>query len=236
MAMRQGPKVALVLGRRILQLSNRWKVLITTPATLAVRHGPSQISEGRMQKYGWSVAKVSKMKHENDPKWEQNLSGLFEFVIIDEAHSVKNSSSNAHTACRWLRPEFYILSTATPDINSVRNVAGYVPFVQPRDSHITTPDGLADLGVDLDTNPYEFDDDDHPGRILQTTEAFFSRFVTTTDITNQAVIGQRLRKFYRNCVTRQSYVSTVDGKRIGDDIPMLKHQGAICEFTSEELA
>lgn len=69
------------------------------------------------------------LKSTLDPKWPRSLSGLVDTCILDEAHSIKNNMTQALISCIWLEPAFWALATATPDLNSVRDVVGYVLFI-----------------------------------------------------------------------------------------------------------
>lgn len=213
---------------------NIWKVVVTTPMTLAARHGPSALMEYRLTAHNYSQKQVQLLrKTPANTKWKQNLEGLFDVCVIDEAHSVKNPESASHLACKWLKPSFYALATATPDINSSTDISGYVPFIAPKSSGFGSHQHLDSLHLPDNVNPFDLDDD-HAGAILRLGESFFKTFIAHKDITDEAVIGQRLRKFYQQCMIRRTFVSVVDGKRIADAIPALRHRRAICEFEKEE--
>lgn len=113
-------------------------------------------------------------------------------------------------------------------------MAGYVPFIDPNLGTADLQQSLQQWGVEEDVNPFDLPDD-HPAAKLRTVDSYFLRFVLNPEITNAFTIGQRLRKFYQMCMIRRSYVSSVDGRPIMDDMKELVHRRAICEFTGEEL-
>lgn len=216
-----------------------WNVLVTTPQTLNVRHGPSPLSQWRLTKREPRIepALARKMKERfisPEPYWPLNLSGKFGYCFIDEAQSIKNPESASHHACKWLKPAFYVLATATPDMNSAQDIKGYVPFISPRVEGFGGEEHLERLGLENRVNPYELDND-HEGAILRLHEGFYKTFIGNDKITDPLVVGQRLRKFYQQCMIRRTFASIVDGQQIIDDLPALRHRRANCDFTRQEL-
>ncbi|KAF3395553.1 hypothetical protein DPV78_008692 [Talaromyces pinophilus] len=50
------------------------------------------------------------------PAWSGKLTRDFQVVIVDEAHKIKNPSSQSHSSTRELHARFYVLRSATPMI------------------------------------------------------------------------------------------------------------------------
>ncbi|PCH00366.1 SNF2-related [Penicillium occitanis (nom. inval.)] len=50
------------------------------------------------------------------PAWSGKLTGNVQVVILDEAHKIKNPSSQSHSSIRELHARFYVLRSATPMI------------------------------------------------------------------------------------------------------------------------
>ncbi|TGO09118.1 hypothetical protein BTUL_0178g00040 [Botrytis tulipae] len=87
-------------------------IVITTLVTLRNRHGPSALKTFRLTKKNFTDQQAKDHQTINDPEWEFNLAGLFEHLTVDEAHTLKNANTMAHTAVSWLDPRIQILATA----------------------------------------------------------------------------------------------------------------------------
>jgi hypothetical protein len=59
-----------------------------------------------------------------DRSWRHHLAGRFRFVFVDEAQSIRKTTSQIHVAVSWLEPEQYHLTTATPIWNNERDLRG----------------------------------------------------------------------------------------------------------------
>ncbi len=59
---------------------------------------------------------------------------MFGFVILDEAHVIKQISNKTSTTIKWLRANFHILITATPMPNGIDDWKGYMPFIEHQDA------------------------------------------------------------------------------------------------------
>ncbi|KAK7893734.1 hypothetical protein LTR67_006435 [Exophiala xenobiotica] len=90
-----------------------WKVVITTPQTLAHRHGPQAVIKYRQERFRLSYEAAKQRRHILPEDWEYNQSGLFDVCAIDEAQSIKNPASSSHYAY------FYALVTASPRTLSI---------------------------------------------------------------------------------------------------------------------
>lgn len=217
---------------------NIWTVFVTTPMTLSSRHGPTGLYDWRIKKKvpvcTSNVATFLKKQGVPDSKWPLDLSGKFGFCLIDEAQTVKNPSSASHQSCKWLVPGFYVLATATPDVNSVTDIRGYVPFIVPQTAGFSSNAHLQQLGMTVNDNPYDLDDK-HPGAILRLHCDFFDKFINHESVTEPIVIGKRLRKYYQQCMIRRTFISRVDGKQILEDLPPLRHRRAECTLRPHEL-
>lgn len=60
------------------------------------------------------------------------IRGQFRFVIADEGHAIKNPRATAHRLIDQLDKEFLVIASATPILNSVYDVLGYVDLIWPK--------------------------------------------------------------------------------------------------------
>lgn len=142
---------------------------------------------------------------------------LFEFVVADEAHNLKDMESQQSKAIHWLKPSFYLLITATPCPNGVRDWS-YNRFIE------TPIDLSVDTRVnDLLVNPYEdrFDDTAMvPARFTAQQEDDWIHNKDNNDIKR----GEWLRKIWRECLIRRTNSSRIpfdNGIMVGQSIPKL---------------
>jgi hypothetical protein len=81
-------------------LERRWEIVITTPNYLCNRHGPSKYlaTLGRQ-----GINKRSRQQYEaQEPStgFEWNLKHQFDWIIVDEAHLLKNAGTKINrTVC-----------------------------------------------------------------------------------------------------------------------------------------
>lgn len=195
-------------------------VIVTSVHTFTTRHGPGALAK-------WLRASKTMTEDEvraaswKDPNsdWPHNLADLFDFVFIDEAHSIKNPDTKRHAAITWLRARFTLLITGTVLPNSQKCFLGYAPIIER--PGLWHPDILKDLGVDAEVNPFLLDEN-HPATILMATTHAVEKFISgpTADL---AVAGLWLRKLYKMILIRRTPASLdpafSDGTLIGKSFP-----------------
>lgn len=220
---------------------NARTVILTSPETLRARHGPSKLRDYRVGTLGWTGEAAQEAFSQQDPTWERNLSGLFDLVTIDEAHSIKNPLSAMSTTISWLKPSFMVLVTATVLPNSLSDWEGFAQLIQ-GDRDPWTQENLEQKGVSIDTNPYELDRDHPAAQELQLSMRGIKTWVTAKDV-DPYKSGEYLKKIWERCLLRRTY-SSVDPavelnalgekKRIGESLPLLFTRRIICRFTETE--
>jgi hypothetical protein len=212
--------------------ANASTIILTTPRTMASRHGPTPLKAYRITTLKISTKNADKLLGTPDKRWKHNLHGLFEYCIIDEAQSIKNPDSYSHLAMLWLDARFNALATGTPDINSVACIEGYAHFIQSSDD-LWTPDKLTELNLAADVNPYALEDNTLASKLLRPTVYGLKKFILDPTI-GEASQGLHLGAFFQACMIRRTHASKLEGRRIGDALPPLTHKRAICPFTREE--
>ena len=89
------------------------KLIISTPPTINKRH----------------PATTKKKSGQEVPS---DLTGLLEILIIDEAHQIKDVSSQIYYTIILLDADFHLLTTATPILNGIEDFKAYLPLLQSR--------------------------------------------------------------------------------------------------------
>jgi SNF2 family DNA or RNA helicase len=144
-------------------------VVLTSLPTINARHGPSAQARWRIEK-GFSRAKAIDQQYALDDTWPGNLSGLFDILVIDEAHCIKNSDTSSHCTVRWLSAVFIILATASVIPNRIDDFRGYIRLIEV-DSNQWDLVNLQRLGISRDTNVFELPDDHDAVFLRMTTYA-----------------------------------------------------------------
>lgn len=200
------------------QESNKNIVVITSINTFDSRHGPQVLKTWRI-KQGVSAAEAQKAYNVPDYDCNLLLKEMFENVIVDEAHSLKRPDGSYSQVIQWLKPRFYLLATATPAMNSIRDWEGYLPFVQPR----------IPLVVALPSNPYLADSPIAKENRLQIAAAKEYIFGQR----DQLLAGTYLRELQEQCMIRRTYQTVINGECVGDMIPALLKRRIEPKFTAE---
>ncbi|KAI9035722.1 putative DNA repair helicase rad5 [Aspergillus affinis] len=200
-------------------------VVITSYQTLAQRHGPAEYKSWAEEYGNGSLA-----------EWPKSLRGLFDTMVADEAHTLRNPDTAQWTAARWIHPEWTILVTATPIFNSYNDMAGLLPFLLPPKN-----DDLW-IGVDPKTNPFTLPDTHPQAQLILTNEAVQRFILKASDelvCPDSVVRGLRLRQLWKHLMIRRSLSSCIpfaNGKRIGDDIPPSQYQVVFVCYCAREAA
>jgi hypothetical protein len=96
-----------------------------------------------------------------DPMWPHRLDGLFDHIILDEAHILRNEGSAQSITVRWLKARFHVCLSATALYNSINDFKGYLPLIIPDGlDSAWTAESLEKLGVNPAVNPFELDDEE----------------------------------------------------------------------------
>lgn len=213
-------------------------VVVASVQTWAARHGPAPLKAWRTQSQRMTEASIRAMYHTPNLKWKHDLSGLFAFCIIDEAQCIKNPASQSHLAALWLKADFNILVTGTPDANElVADMEGYLPFIEPcKDKHpnLYSQDKWDEWQVTKTTKVYEdLEDVADPAKVLRPSRHFFYKLINNDKVPT-LLRGIRMAALLQSCMIKRTWVSRVNGKLLADHIPASKHRRAICSFTPDE--
>lgn len=209
-------------------------VIITSPETFRARHGPGALHYYRVAHKGWTKEAAQAAINSQDPLWERDLSGMFDIITIDEAHSIKNPDSAVNTTISWLKPAFIVMATATVLPNGIRDCEGYIKLVQPQDD-LWSAENLALWEVPADVNPYELPDD-HPAAKLQLTLEGVRRWITS-EHADKDKSGFYLQKVWRQCLLRRTYASKNPQNHqvvIGESLPKLFTRCIVSHFSPAE--
>lgn len=197
-------------------------IILTTPRTLAQRHGPSALENWRRNNR-YSERQIKALSETPElPRgtWPRDLHSCFRYVLVDEATSVKNVHSQSHLAVKYLNPDFTILATGTPDQNRVDDILGLAEIIEPK-QRIREVEAQFNTANIEGFNPYDEDKypDDHPvGQILRLKlSSVKAHIIDAKDVATQ---GKNMAAFYASCMIRRSNHSSIkDYGMIGNDIP-----------------
>ena len=200
--------------------SNAEAIIITSPHTLAKRHGPRAQSSWRRQN-GRDAAYIERYKDMYDPSWNTGLAKMFDTVVLDEAHAIKNEDTELNITMDWLDADFYIFLSATPLLSGIRDYRGFLKLIEPKNAaELWHPNNLEAMHLVRDVNPYLLRHD-HPGAILRATLRAADTFIFKTGI-SAAIGGYRLRDIWAASLIRRTYVSRVPYSNpltIGEHLP-----------------
>jgi hypothetical protein len=71
-------------------------IVISTIGQMKSKHGPHALYNWRIAQ-GISGKEALALWNTPDAEWEHDLRGCFDIEIMDEAHLIKNESTNTHT-------------------------------------------------------------------------------------------------------------------------------------------
>jgi hypothetical protein len=180
-------------------------VVITSLQTLRARHGPSELKTYRMSKLGFTEEYADSLFRVNDSKWAYNLEGLFDHLVVDEAHTLKNMDTSSHTTTTWMKARFIILATATVISNRIDDFTGYIKFIEPT-KDLWTDENMAKWNIDpKTTNPFLLPDD-HPAAVLRTTTRAVQKWITDEGL-DQDKTGYYLAMIWKRIMIRRTYAS-----------------------------
>lgn len=197
---------------------NAATIILTTPKVLAIRHGPIAVKEWRVKTGRMTELQATHAMQIVDQESTSSLYKCFDTLVIDEATSIKNPLSHSHLACKWLFADFNILVTGTLDLNSVADIRGYMPLIEPILSPWTTAN-LRRWHLSAETNRFVDCLDGSPqSKVLRPTVTAVEKFLFADNISTIQQ-GGVLRDLFQPCMCRRSLVSTLNGRTIGDVIP-----------------
>ncbi|KAI9872234.1 MAG: hypothetical protein M1830_001879 [Pleopsidium flavum] len=172
---------------------NAQSLIITSYGTLAARHGVKAQFHWRTVSGQWNAVNATRKNKEYDNIWPSGLGQLFNTVVLDEAHSIKNEDTDINTAVSWLDSDFHLFLSATPLLAGSKDFGGFLKIIEPHDAdQLWTPQNLSNLGLSKDVNLYTLDED-HSGAILCVIMHAAREFVFKFGI-SPPVQGSRLRK------------------------------------------
>ena len=118
---------------------------------MRTRHGSQVLAAWRLSQ-GHDEAFVQEYSKEYDPAWPQGLGDLWDTVIIDESHCLKNENSEIHLALQWLNADFHVFLSATPLVSGA-DWAGNLRLTEPKEN-LWSAEILERFGVTTTVNPY----------------------------------------------------------------------------------
>ena len=207
-------------------------IVFSSYDTWMQRHGP-QASRAYRKKIGISDKTIANTPGHLPIGWERNLEGKFATVTLDEAHKIKNEDTATSISIQWLKPQFYIMTSATPCSNRGTDFSGFAKLIDPgikywKELFEEDPNRLNPFDESLDSL-----DSDDPRRDFVVSYDKFKKYVNPKDL-DESVRGKRLRRIWSRCVLRRTYGSKVRGVKIGDKLPRCQMLRVTPKFTPAE--
>ncbi|KAJ4335815.1 hypothetical protein N0V95_008792 [Ascochyta clinopodiicola] len=232
-------------------------VIISTVATWAARHGPSAQDKWMLEDYrarnpGMLTSEIRQLISDEYPdgsaafaafpSFPGNMEGCIGRIVVDEGHELRHQPEVYGTAIDWIKAPKRIVVSATPWRKDYREFAGIMHFVmnpQLRDGahlkelgfpaeHCDADEPLAEVLKHF--NPFEVPDTDTRAQ-LRYTDVALREYVFGFDRIKSA---EDMRKVLRGVLIKRSYASTVDGKRIDEDLPQVQRTTISCKFNGPE--
>lgn len=174
-----------------------------------------------------------------NPTWSRNLVGHFQVVVVDEAHKLKNQSTQAFTAIRQLKAQFHVLLTATPMLSDVTDFKALLELVVTKEMNQAWNELSAE---EKDSNL--FLDQEHrqayiqnPPDVLFAPEAQEQWLWKADQLKGANRIGllTAMAPLLATCLTKRTLASKVDGNSIGELVPPTVSQDVRCAFSPKEM-
>lgn len=159
-----------------------------------------------------------------------DLAGLFDIVIFDEAHILRNATSGQSVTCSWLKAKFNLLLTATPFFNDLHDFMGYYKLLlapNPKAAKKFSDKRVAQI---LEAAPGSADE------ALLCSQEFVSAHIFAKNIDPQTA-SVRMRQVLKCFMIRRIQASSIPigtDRRIGADIPPMVKRIEEPEFEKEE--
>jgi hypothetical protein len=232
---------------------NARTVIISTVATWAARHGPRKQREWKinecMREAGMKKSEATKFVDGRQEHYEllqecvYNLKGLIERLIIDEGHELRLQPADFGAAIDWIGADYRLIISATQTRKGIHEFVGIMHYIQNPALHQRTylqslgfrPDELAGddpLEAALAIcDPFTLSDTD-PRAALRYCDAALKLHIFNGQ--DEAEVGVRMRTVLRKVMLKRSYASTVNGKRVDQDLPAVQRKTIGCSFTPDE--
>lgn len=206
------------------------RVIISSLPTWNTRHGPAALKHWRRTVRHIARPRLEGRDLDYDPECPSMLPKMFEMVVVDEAHMLKQEDGHWQHAALWLDPTFTLLVTATPGINSLDDWKGYLPFVQPRNPPTD------DLGqpYPAHTNPYVDGGIGDHLPLLRLQSDIFKHNIS--DNRNETLAGAYVRKFQEVCMVRRTFASKINSHPVSEDLPRIFKYYIDCHYSAEQQA
>ena len=214
---------------------NARSVIFTTLGTLGVRHGPRALASYLRKEKGMTKKMAAEaMYHYQD--FPDSLKGLFQLVVLDEAHTIKNMDTEANVSLHWLNASFYLFLTATSMSAGANDFEGYLKLLERPDLNLYDERNLKAWDVEDWVNPYRLNDD-HPAAVLRLTRRAAKEFIFRNSIAPQ-LKEDYVRQIWKQCLLRRTYTSTMpfgSSRIIGSAMPRIQASILECRFSKNEV-
>ncbi|KAF7931818.1 uncharacterized protein EAE98_004554 [Botrytis deweyae] len=148
-----------------------------------------------------------------------DLGEVFDTVIIDEAHIIKDESTGNYEVLSELAPLNFILLTGTPVMNQDIDIAAMLSLFR--------PDSLwEDMQCDRKTNSFHLEDN-HRHAVLRATSFADHRYPNTLPKKDHVKGGEWPGKIYDIVPLKWAFGTTMNGVSIGSAIPHVKTNVAV---------
>lgn len=216
--------------------ANMHTIILTSPRVLANRQGPKCATNWATETNQPDLIKICKdiAKGIKPNNWPYDLGGKVRLCIVDEAVIVKNIKSRQYLAVKWLEAQFYLLATGTPDMNRIDDLRALISLMEP------TRDQIEGFESQHNVETFTFDpyngiagDNDPVHQYLRCTLKYANKYIFK-DSLKAELKGDKLTDLLQSVMIRRSFVSVVNGKKVGADMPPLKSRIIEAEFTIPE--
>ncbi|CAG8977628.1 hypothetical protein HYALB_00012916 [Hymenoscyphus albidus] len=193
-------------------------IIITTIGFFNLKHGPSAIEKSHGNKSGRPTMYEGGYG-------ENELTDCFSLLILDEAHEFKSVKSTYFKAVRNSRAQHRMLLTGTPIHNDLRDLEGVMGVLQSHD--------VWDRFLQHDRKKDHFDIADESVRntLIYTSEG--AAWIKTKQYPGDDDKGKLIRQTYKACLLRRTYATTIEGKRVADELPPHKKVTVHLRYTGQ---
>lgn len=254
--------------------SNSDLIVITSYSTLSARHGPSALWKdtkdimrrkwNAKRRYALSPKEFAQALTDNEvDKFKvivdnpNQLHGLFNRVILDEGHTIRNQSKEIGNTITSLGGSYRLIITGTPTVNKLDDYCGLIKFLQ--NSRVQDEAYLRELGFNDEdfaerpsyiqryaikdsplarvlhwNNPFALPDDDPRAVLRFTSEAAQLHIFVDEQIISMAEQGHLMSKILKHLIVRRTPSSTLGGNTIGAILPSVQRMVFECDFTPLE--
>ena len=111
-------------------VDNTRSIIITTYETLISHHEVRAQQNWCVFWEHWNVNAAKQIKQEYDISWSGGLNNCFDTVVLNEAHLIKNSTTETLRAVQWIQSDFHLMLTATPLLAETKNFSDYLKLIE----------------------------------------------------------------------------------------------------------